>query len=252
MLMELVKLVGEQTVENIPHFLRYALLEWVMIILLFVDGFIAFVSNEFARYFALKTPCLLCTRIDHVLVSRSASFYYNDSICDTHKKDVSSLGYCNVHKKLSDIRSMCQVCVVSFASEKDQDSDKYKSIPGMMNKDLDRLVVDDERRSLLIRRLKKDDGETCDDKSGLNVFCSCCGESLKPKPPVKKFLRNLSTKSPAPSPRMWLASRNDELRETPRSRYTELKFMSDIELEAPHNDASNNDNHGEWDCLFLE
>lgn len=142
---------------------------------------------------------------------------------------------------------MCQVCVVSFATEKDQDSDKYKSITGMLN---DRLVVDDERRSLLIRRLKKDDGEPCDDKSGINVCCSCCGESLKPKP-VKKFLRNLSTKSPAPSPRMsWLASRNDELRETPRSRYTELKFMSDIELEAPHNDASNNDNHGEWYLLL--
>lgn len=240
--MELVKWLVEQTLEYLPHFLRYALLEWVMIILLFVDGFLAFVSNEFARFFGLKTPCLLCTRIDHVLVHRTASFYYNDSICDTHKKDISSLGYCNVHKKLSDIRSMCQVCLVSFATEKDPDCDKYKSIAGILNKDLDRLV-DDERRSLL-RRLKKDDGEPCDDKGGINVWCSCCGEPLKPRP-VKKFLRNLSTKSPAPSPRMsWLATRNDELRETPRSRYTDLKFMSDIELEAPHNDA---DSHGKED-----
>ncbi|KAH6758393.1 hypothetical protein C2S51_018628 [Perilla frutescens var. frutescens] len=236
---ELVKWLVEQTLEAIPHFLSNALLEWVMIVLLFVDGFIAFVSNEFARFFGLKSPCLLCTRIDHVLVHRSASFYYNDSICDTHKKDVSTLGYCNMHKKLTDIRTMCQVCHVSFATEKDADCDKYKSIAG--------ILVDDERRSLL-RRLKKDDGESGDERSGISPsWCSCCGEPLKPRP-VKKFLRNLSTKSPAPSPRMsWLSSRNDELRETPRSRYTELKFMSEIELEAPHNDASNADNQGKED-----
>lgn len=140
---------------------------------------------------------------------------------------------------------MCQVCHVSFATEKDADSDKYKSIAGILNKDLDRLV-DDERRSLL-RRLKKDDGESGDEKGGITSWCSCCGEPLKPRP-IKKFLRNLSTKSPAPSPRMfWLASRNDELRETPRSRYSELRLMSEIELEAPHNDASNADNQGKED-----
>lgn len=238
---ELVKLLVDQAVENLPHFMRYILLEWVMIVLLFIDGLVAFVSNEIARHFSLKTPCLFCTRIDHILVDRSASFYYNESICEAHKKDVSSLGYCSVHKKLSDIRSICQTCLLSVASE-NPDCDRYKSIAGMMNKDFDRKV-DDERKSLLLRRLKKDEGEMMDEKSGINVWCSCCGEPLKQRP-AKKFLKNLSIKSPAPSPRLsWLASRNDELRETPRSRYTELKFMSDVELETPHHEAPNNDNH---------
>lgn len=251
----MVKWLLEQPLESLPESLANALLEWVMIVLLFVDGLLAFVSNEFARVFGLRTPCLLCTRIDHVLVHRAPSFYYNDSICDIHKRDVSSLGYCSVHRKLSDIRSMCQVCIVSFATEKDSDCDKYKTVAGILNKDIDR-IVDDERRSLL-RRLKKDDGDVYEDKgSGPNSWCSCCGEPLKLRA-SKKFLRSLSTKSPAPSPRMsWLTNRNDEAPsprmswlanrndETPRSRYTELKFMSDIELEAPQNDASNADNQG--------
>ncbi|KAL1531787.1 hypothetical protein AAHA92_31887 [Salvia divinorum] len=262
MSIDMVKWLLEQPLESFPDALRTAVLEWVMIALLFVDGLLAFVSNEFARLFGLRTPCLLCTRIDHVIVHRTASFYYNDSICDIHKRDVSSLGYCSVHRKLSDIRSMCQVCSVSFATEKDSDCDKYKTVADILNKDIDR-IVDDERRTML-RRLKKDDGDVSgDDRSGPNSWCSCCGEPLKMRA-SKKFLRNLSTKTPAPapsprmswmtsrndelramettSPRMsWLANRNDELRpmETPRSRYTELKFMSDIELDAPQNDADN-------------
>ncbi|XP_042035374.1 probable myosin-binding protein 5, partial [Salvia splendens] len=152
-----------------------------------------------------------------------------------------------------------QTCSVSFATEKDSDCDKYKTVADILNKDIDR-IVDDERRTML-RRLKKDDGDVGgDDRSGPNSWCSCCGEPLKMRA-SKKFLRNLSTISlaPAPSPRMstrndelrametssprmsWLTNRNDDLRriETPRSRYTELKFTSNVELDAPQNDADN-------------
>ncbi|KAL1553530.1 hypothetical protein AAHA92_14194 [Salvia divinorum] len=225
---ELVKWLWEQPLASFPHSLRNSIVQCFMIVLLFIDRLLAFVSNEFASLFGLRQPCLLCPR-------RTADFYYNDTICDVHKRDVSSLGYCAVHNKLSDIRSMCHVCIVSFATEKDSNCDKYKTVAAILNKDLDR-IVDDERRALL-RRLQKDDGDAChDDRVGPNSWCSCCGEPLKLRA-SKKFLRSLSTKSPASSPRLsWLANRNDE---TPRSRYPELKFTSDTELEAPQIDASN-------------
>ncbi|KAI3464018.1 hypothetical protein Pfo_020681 [Paulownia fortunei] len=240
------KSLVEQKLGKFPHFLIYAILEWVMIILLFIDGLLAFVSNEFAKFFELRIPCLLCTRIDHVLVQRNSSFYYNDSICEVHKKDISSLAYCHMHKKLTDIRSMCQGCLLSFATEKDSDCDKYKSLVGILHKDIDCFVEDD--RKSLIKPLKKDDTELSDEKSGI-PRCSCCGEPLKLRS-SSKYVRSLSMNSPAPSPRAsWLASRNEEGRniELPRIRYSELKLMSDTNSEVPEDDASNVDNQGRED-----
>ncbi|KAG6410311.1 hypothetical protein SASPL_128369 [Salvia splendens] len=215
---ELLKWLWEQPLASFPNSLRNSIVQCFMIVLLFIDRLLSFVSTEFARLFGLRQPCLLCPR-------RPADLYYDDSICDAHKRHVSSLGFCAVHSKLSDIRSMCHVCIVSFATEKDSDCDKYKAVAAILNKDIDR-IVDDDRRAALLRRLKKDD----DDKGAgadPNLWCSCCGEPLKLRA-SKKFLRSLSTRSPVSSPRLsWLANKNDE---TPRSRY--------LELEAPKNDAA--------------
>ncbi|CAE5957906.1 unnamed protein product [Arabidopsis arenosa] len=134
----------EEELGTFPQFLIYALLEWILIIILFIDGFLAFFSNQIAKFFDLKIPCLLCTRLDHVLVRRNPDFYYNDSICDAHKKNVSSLAYCHVHKKLSEIKRMCEGCLLSFATEKESDVDTYKSLIGILHKDLE-LLIDDER-----------------------------------------------------------------------------------------------------------
>ncbi|GFP79970.1 hypothetical protein PHJA_000140400 [Phtheirospermum japonicum] len=207
------KSVLEQKLGKFPQLLIYAVLEWVMIILLFIDGLLAFVSNEFANYFDLRIPCLLCTRIDHVLVQRNSSFYYNDSICETHKKGISSLAYCHAHRKLSDIRSMCQSCLLSFATEKDCDCERYKSLVGMLHKDAECLAKKDDYKEML--------------------KCSCCGETLKSKA-SSRYVRNLSMSMPAPSPSpspraAFLASRNEEGRnvESPRFRYPEVRQISD-------------------------
>ncbi|KAI3454570.1 hypothetical protein Pfo_011233 [Paulownia fortunei] len=237
----------EQKLGKFPHFLIYAILEWVVIILLFFDGFLAFICNEIARFFELRIPCLLCTRIDHVLVHRNSNFYYNDSICEAHKKDISSLAYCHVHKRLSDIRSMCQGCLLSFATEKDSDFDKYKSLVGILHKDVDCFVEGD--RKFLMKPLKKDGTEIMsDEKSGI-LRCSCCGEPLKSRS-SSKYNRSLSMNAPAPSPRApFFASRNEEggNMDLPHIRYTELKLMSDTESEHPEDeDAPNADNRGEF------
>lgn len=201
----------EQELGSLPHFLIYTVLEWSLIIILFIDGFIAFLSNQFAKFFDLNIPCLLCTRIDHILVPRDPQSYYNESICDSHKKKVSSLAYCHVHKKLSEIKHMCEGCLLSFATEKDSDCDTYKSLIGILHKDLE-LLIDDERELPLA--FKKDDNfvqttkNLVDYKTNNNIkndslkqHCSCCGELLKMKS-EKLPKNNNSFLAPAPSPRV--------------------------------------------------
>ncbi|KAH0920137.1 hypothetical protein BRARA_G03303 [Brassica rapa] len=196
----------EQELGSFPKFLIYTVLEWILITALFVDGVLAFLSNQYARFFDLDAPCLLCTRIDHVLVPRDPHFYYNDSICDSHKKKVSSLAYCHVHKKLSEIKHMCEGCLLSFATEKESDCDTYKSLIGILHKDLEVLIEDE--RDLPLGLKKQDDlvqtttTHLIDYKTdSLKQHCSCCGELLKTK--SEKFLKkNNSFLAPAPSPRV--------------------------------------------------
>ncbi|XP_019186379.1 PREDICTED: probable myosin-binding protein 5 isoform X2 [Ipomoea nil] len=167
----------EQNLGRSALFLIYSVLEFVMIVLLLVDGFLAFFSYEFAKFFELKMPCFFCTRIDQALVHRNLNFYYNDTICESHKRDISSLSYCHVHKKISDIKTMCENCLLSFAPDKDS-SDYYAA----------------------------------DDVKSVNVFadkpnfqrCSCCMEFLGGK---GKYTRSMSQVAPPPSPRAW---RNNE------------------------------------------
>ncbi|KAL8457657.1 hypothetical protein ACS0TY_035501 [Phlomoides rotata] len=225
----------EEKFGPVPYFFIYVIVEWVVIILLFIDGFLAFLSNEIARIFELKIPCLLCTRLDHVLIHRDSNFYYNDSICEVHKKDISALTYCHAHKKISDIRTMCQGCLLSFTMDKDSDCDRCKSVAGNLHKDID-CLVEDERR-LLLKPLKKDDMEITHDENISVLRCSCCGDPLKPKS-CSKLSRSLSMNAPASSPRApWFPGRNEEGGhfDFPHTRYTELK-LSDNESELLHED----------------
>ncbi|XP_023000843.1 probable myosin-binding protein 5 isoform X2 [Cucurbita maxima] len=235
----------EQEMGKFPHFVVCAVLEWVLIILLFIDGFVAFLASEFAKFFELRVPCLFCTRIDHVFVNKNADFYYNNAICESHKKDVSSLAYCHNHKKLSDIRKMCEVCLLSFATEKESDCNTYKSLVGILHKDLECFVEDDNCQ--VVRQPpvgKKDEGLQMEKVSGVggdDCCCSCCGESLKVKSSNSKG-KNGSTfsQAPAPSPRAGFvpAFRNEDKTslELPHVNYTELKLLSDSESEFVEDD----------------
>ncbi|KAJ4851376.1 hypothetical protein Tsubulata_006695 [Turnera subulata] len=231
----------EQEWGKVPLFLIYAVLEWVLIIVLFVDGFLAFIANEFAKFFEMKIPCLLCTRIDHVLVHRDPDFYYNDSVCESHKKDVSYLAYCHVHKKLSDIRKMCEGCLLSFATEKESDCDTYKSLVGILHKDIEMFVDDDSEVHLTLPAGVKDD-PVPNVKSSLHR-CSCCGESLKVKtqPKAKRGGGGFVQHAPTPSPRAFGMIKTEEPRmDLSHIRCKELK-LSDNEPDQlpPDEDGSN-------------
>ncbi|XP_028781681.1 probable myosin-binding protein 5 [Neltuma alba] len=218
----------EEEMGKIPHFMIFAVLEWVLIILLFIDGLLAFAANEFARFFELRIPCLLCTRLDHVLVHRNPDFYYNDSICESHKKDVSCLAFCHNHRKLSDIKKMCESCLLSFATEKESDCDTYKSLVGILHKDLECFVEDDQQIQLSLR----DDGMPLEKSS--TQKCSCCGKPLRAKSSYPKG-KIVSSHAPTPSPRAHPhatsrteESRGFELPQTPKFRLADTK-ISDSE-----------------------
>ncbi|CAH2036902.1 unnamed protein product [Thlaspi arvense] len=218
----------EDELGTFPQFLIYAILEWIIIIILFVDGFLAFFSNQIAKFFDLKTPCLLCTRLDHVLVRRNPDFYYNDSICDSHKKNVSSLAYCHVHKKLSEIKRMCEGCLLSFATEKETDVDTYKSLIGILHKDLE-LLIDDERELQLAFPVKKDESfqqtdhraNSSSDRFQQQQRCSCCGELLKIKSEKPKSNNQSFFAAPSPSPRVSFNQRTMDLSHIKYSEFPE-------------------------------
>ncbi|XP_029130568.1 probable myosin-binding protein 5 [Cajanus cajan] len=221
----------EQEMGKFAHFVIYVLLEWVLIFILFLDGFLAFVANEFARFFELQIPCWLCTRFDHVLVHRNPDFYYNESVCEAHKKDMSSLAFCHNHKKLSDIRKMCEGCLLSFATEKESDCDTYKSLVGILHKDLECFVQEGQPIQLSL----KDDGNMLID-IGNNQRCSCCGEPLKVKSTYAKVKHSSSfSRAPTSSPRAFpfSTSKNEDPHslDLPHNRYKELKFVSDHNSE---------------------
>ncbi|CAL0305051.1 unnamed protein product [Lupinus luteus] len=234
----------EEELGKFPYFVLYVFLEWVLIIILFLDGFLAFLGNEFARFFELKIPCWLCTRFDHVLVYRNPDFYYNESICESHKKDISSLAFCHNHKKLSDIRKMCEGCLLSFATERESDIDTYKSLVGILHKDLECFVEDGQPIQLSLK-----DEEITHVETSRTQKCSCCGKPLRVKSSHGKPRRLESfARAPTPSPRAYpfSAFKNEETNalDSPRIPYNELKFTeNDLELQELDDGANlNNQN----------
>ncbi|XP_077247300.1 putative myosin-binding protein 5 isoform X2 [Tasmannia lanceolata] len=238
-----LKQIIQNKLGTFPAALIYIVLEWMLIILLFIDGLLAFTANEFARYFGLKIPCLLCTRIDHVLVRRDPDFYYNDSICQDHKKDVSSLVHCHIHGKLSDARHMCKGCLMSFSMENRSNSDPNRSLAEIVGSNLDNSIKED-RRIGVKTLLNEDDGEFPLEKSSIRQ-CFCCNEPMRSRSSYMKGpVQMLSDGSEVPETLVpsnvaidresYLIMRNEEsLGFDPLSHinYRELRLTSDTESE---------------------
>ncbi|CAO2818181.1 unnamed protein product [Amaranthus hypochondriacus] len=222
----------EQELGSVPHFVIYAILEWTLIGLLFLDGFLTFISSEFADFFDLQSPCVLCTRIDHVLTRHRTRFCYNETICDGHKKDLSSLAFCHVHRNLSDIRTMCEGCLLSFATD--------KSFNGVRSKDLEGMVNHEMKARLQLRPLWSNSGNGNGNGNEKLTYCSCCGEPMKVKPSSYEEVGNgnsnrLVQQAPAPSPRAPFSSwRGEDARTTlelSNIRCQEIKLSETTTLE---------------------
>ena len=73
----------------ILYALSSALAEWVVIFLLFFEGFISYLVRRFARYSNLHPPCLLCSNLDRIL-TREKEINLDDLICYEHKLEIAT------------------------------------------------------------------------------------------------------------------------------------------------------------------
>ncbi|PSR88140.1 Myosin-binding protein [Actinidia chinensis var. chinensis] len=90
--------------------LIYAVLEWILIVLLLLNSLFSFLIIKFSDYFGLKTPCLWCSRVDHIFDPPKGKDSHRDLLCEAHAAEISKLGYCSNHRKLSESRDMCEDC----------------------------------------------------------------------------------------------------------------------------------------------
>lgn len=122
--------------------------EWLLMFLLFLNGLFSFFVTKFARICKLQTPCLLCSRVDHMFGIEKPGFYW-DLICNSHKSEISSLAYCHVHRKLADVSEMCEGCLLSFATEKRSNPETYRLLVGKHGIDVDGCIDNDGFQSKL-------------------------------------------------------------------------------------------------------
>ncbi|GMG99590.1 hypothetical protein Nepgr_001430 [Nepenthes gracilis] len=162
--------------------LASAFLECLLIFVLFIDAIVAYSITKFARYCELPIPCLLCSRLDHVLGRERVGFYW-DLICGNHKSEISSLVYCNFHDKLVDVHEICENCLFSFATKDKSNAETFRLLVGKLGAGPD--IDIDEAPS------HDNHGPT----TSSSKRCSCCNELLSSMLHAQKLLHLKSSDS---------------------------------------------------------
>ncbi|XP_059652818.1 myosin-binding protein 1-like [Cornus florida] len=111
-----------------------AVLEWLLLFMLFLGAIYSYLVTKFARYCELQIPCVLCSRLDHVFGNEKDGFCW-DLFCSNHKLEISSLVLCHVHNKLIDAHRMCENCLFSFAKINKSKSESCRSLVGKFGSD---------------------------------------------------------------------------------------------------------------------
>jgi hypothetical protein len=140
--------------------LVYAILEWILIILLLLNSLFSYLIIKFADYFGLKRPCMWCARIDHIIESEKNLNPCRDLVCETHAVEISKLGFCLNHHKLAESDDMCEDCLSSFSSKQNfvKVSQNFDFFPWM--KEISMIDGVDEKMI---------------EKAEEGLKCSCCG-----------------------------------------------------------------------------
>ncbi|WCJ35208.1 hypothetical protein M5689_016474 [Euphorbia peplus] len=214
---------------SIQSALAYAVLEWLLILLLFIDGIFSYLITKFACYCQLQTPCLLCSRLDRILGK-----YYWDLFCRKHKSEISCLVVCHAHNKLVDVHGMCETCLFSFATINKSNAETYRLLVGKLG----------ESSSCDL-----DEGSLLEGQTSTTRICSCCNSLWIPKGYHQNLLQmtiigsrvahdqNNQTKvAEDRSFRSGHQKMSTQSNPLSHVRYKELKINSDSESEVPFSD----------------
>ncbi|KAJ1298661.1 hypothetical protein BS78_01G470700 [Paspalum vaginatum] len=91
--------------------LRHAVSECCLIIMLVATAVLSYMATRFARMCRLRSPCMLCSRLDRFLHGRA--WFSEELLCASHRLEISRLSHCQSHNKLARSDDMCDRCLVS-------------------------------------------------------------------------------------------------------------------------------------------
>ncbi|KAL3849942.1 hypothetical protein ACJIZ3_011824 [Penstemon smallii] len=164
---------------RVPGFmtlLSSAACEWFLIFLLFIYAAMSYILITFAHYCELKTPCLLCSRLDHVFGKKKPAWYWS-LLCNSHREEISSSVSCSVHSKIANVHGMCEECLTPIAMENKSNSETYKLLVGKLWVDIERSVL---QHLMLNKQIRLG-------SSGRRT-CSCCNKTWRVKPNNERLL----------------------------------------------------------------
>lgn len=241
---------------NLPGFtavLTSVACEWFLIFLLLVDAVLSYLLTKFASYCKLQAPCILCSRLDHLLGHEKPEFY-RDLLCSNHISEISSLISCHIHGKLADGSGMCEDCLLSFIMKNKSSPETHRLLVGILGMDL----VGYGFRSPLPNK------DFISGSMGTKL-CSCCNKSWKSGQNSQRLLQLKSpgsgvTKPNIPLPCLPSHSRLNRRNSLKKIRnkisgpvasrhlgnsgfdplsnvgYSKMKIISDSESEVPFSD----------------
>ena len=96
-----------------------------------------------------RSPCLWCSRVDHIFKSEKGKTPYIDLLCEAHNAEILKLGYCLNHWKLAKLQDMCEDCSSSSRLDYCELSQKIAFIPwvkqiGMIQGNDEKIVENGE------------------------------------------------------------------------------------------------------------
>ncbi|CDY32134.1 BnaCnng06430D [Brassica napus] len=132
--MDTTQMKSQTTSRSFTRALALAFNEWLLMVMLFANSIFTYVITKFADYSDLQSPCLICSRLDHILgKKKDLKTSHWDMFCSKHRSEISSLVYCQSHGKLVDVRGMCEACLLSFDKTNKSNAESYKLLVGKLD-----------------------------------------------------------------------------------------------------------------------